>query len=159
MEGSTTKIEAIRAIVNPLFTQADDEMRLADFYLHLSKQTFRPHPRQFKTLSIIGAIGRWHDLKYAVQQQLSNEVTSRWAVFGDTLEGGSEEKTPAENEFSNDTSDQTLDPALDLPTATLPKTDTGNTKPYLRINTRRDWFDILLDFVAAFIKPAYASSK
>lgn len=158
MEASATMIEAIQTIVNPLFKKAEEENQLAEFYLHLSKSAFRPLPGQVRTLSIHGALGRWSDLKSVVRQQLTNEIVTKWTAFANAPKNESEEKFSIEDELNKNTIDQIPEPAPAVKTVSK-KTDPENTNPYLRVNTRRDWFDILLDFVAALITPADASYK
>lgn len=136
----------------PLFT-------IEEFYQHLNRFTFRPLPKKFTTLSITAALGRWPDLKEAVKEQLVNDITQRWHNFKPEQK---EKPTPAPEQDATESGAQTSvepveDEALDQPTPA--KAAPAPVPPALTTGPKRDWFDLITDFVALFFKPLYASKE
>lgn len=159
MNTPSAGLSALKSILDDHLKDGKPPFTIEEFHQHLNRFTFRPLPRKLTALSITAALDRWPDLKEAVKEKLVNDITQRWHDF----EPEQKEK-PAPAPESEATQSETKAPVQPAEVTTIvqsapEKVAPAPKAPALTIEPKRDWFDLITDFVALFFKPLYASKK
>ena len=154
----------LRHILAHTSNDTDQDACLQDFYKDIvAPQRFFPLPNQFRALKLINALNRMPDLKDAVRNRLEMEVKSLWsaylpsqkdtAVSADGPPAASQDRhKPSPSSALNDVQSATANAQRK---AAAPPIQMMAQRSGIQTGTpaRRDWFDSLLDFVAACLSP------
>ena len=157
-----TRIEThLRQIIGRAAGPETDDATLNGFYQDIAQTPFFPLPGRFRALKLINALDRMPDLQDGVREHLALAVMALWAGYtpsddkeavfpdGPLSEAGNQATCntapPVNDADSAPAAAHPANPAPEAKTIRLPMDIFTGTK------AKRDWFDILLDWVAGCI--------
>jgi hypothetical protein len=162
MEPPANSEQRLRQTIDATSTRKMDDAAIRGFYQSIDEELFFPQPNRYRPLKITAALNRMPDLTPVARQRLIMAIRARWDGYSPSQENdtASLDGRPADPGLSGSAtvpsgteggpaseSDQLALVAADSDSGAKP----GQKDCFSSQRLKRDWFDLLLDGVAACI--------